>query len=74
MTIDEILEELSKIGREGEGADRFRALKALSGMSGAQIALPEPLSDDEIVDRLFRLLAGAGKTNADRAMKKAFPA
>lgn len=74
MSVDEIMDELSRLGRTGDGVEKFRAIKLLSSMSGTQATLPEPLSDDEIVDRLFRLLAGAGKTNADRAMKKAFPA
>lgn len=73
LSLDEIQQLLTDIARNGEGADKFRALKMIATMNSAQAALPDPVSDADIVGRLVRLLKAAGYARATKAMSDAFP-
>lgn len=74
ITIDEITSLLSTIARdEDAGADRFRAIKALQGMESASITLPDPMSSDEVDQRVARVMKGAGPNATQRGYLIAFP-
>jgi hypothetical protein len=73
LTIDEILSMVSEIARDTEaGADRFRALKMLASAGSASVVLPEPLDDNEMVDRIARIMKSSGKDIVKRAWTHAF--
>ena len=75
MPLDEIERLITDIARDPEsGADRFRALKFAAAMQSSTAALPEPLDDNEVLDRLARLIRAAGPTAAQLAYRRAFPA
>lgn len=75
MDLDEVLYIISDIARNGEGADRFRAIKVIkdlvqeTGTSG----LPDPMSDDETFERMGRLMKALGPTGSQMAYRRAFP-
>ena len=74
LTIDEILDEVSALAQDPQaGADRFRALKMLATTESAAVVLPEPRADGEVVDRLARVMKGAGIALTQIAYKRAFP-
>lgn len=74
MTIDEILALAAEIANDPEaGAQRFQALKMLAGMETATVTLPDPMSPDEVDQRLARLMKGAGPNATQRAYVIAFP-
>lgn len=72
--LDEALELISDIARNGEGADRFRALKVVMAQESSSSQLPPPLGDVEIIERLSRLIRAAGPMASQLAYRKAFPA
>lgn len=74
LTFDEAMDLISEIARDGEGADKLRALKLAMSMEQGGSSLPEPLSDHEIEERLARLIRAVGPTGAQLAYRKAFPA
>lgn len=74
LTLDEAWDEISEIARNGEGAEKFRALKMVTNVDQANSILPAPLNDLEIQERLARLIRAAGPTCSMLAYRKAFPA
>jgi len=74
LTLDEVTTILSDIARNGEGAERFRALKMVAAQETGSITLPDPISDAEAIERLGRIIRAAGPTVAQLAYRKAFPA
>ena len=74
MTVDEAKKLLAEIARNGEGAEKFRALKMVMAEEASDASLPEPLSDAEVIDRLARLIRAAGPSASMFAYRKAFPA
>lgn len=73
LTFDEARELISEIARTGEGPDQFRALKMVMGLEGSGIGLPDPLTDNEALDRLSRIIRAVGPTGAQIAYRRAFP-
>lgn len=73
LTLAEIVDGITDIAQTGEGADRFRALKLLSSMEQATVVIPPPLEDWEVVDRVVRILRGAGPQLTQAAYARAFP-
>lgn len=73
LSLDEVLDIVSDIARNGEGPERFRALKLIMSQEAGSATLPEPFSDAEIIDRLARLIRAAGPTASQLAYRKAFP-
>ena len=74
VTVDEALAALSTIARdESAGGDRIRALNLLMKMSSTETALPPPLGEGELIDRLIRILRGVGKRRSRIAYMRAFP-
>lgn len=71
MNLGEITETLTDIARNGEGADRIRALKMLQAMHSGGTQIPVPMSDDEVVRDLAVLIRCAGTRNLQLAMKRA---
>jgi len=74
ITFDEAMSLISDIARNGEGPDKFRALKVAMSQQSGGITLPDPMSADEAVERLSRLMRGVGPANCQWAYRKAFPA
>ena len=74
ITFDEAMALISDIARNGEGPDKFRALKVAMSQQSGGITLPDPMSADEVVERLSRLMRGVGPANCQWAYRKAFPA
>lgn len=74
LPMSEIESMLSEIARdEDSGADRFRALKMLAGMSTSLVTLEQPYSDAEVIERLYPLMKCAGVENTQKAFHRAFP-
>lgn len=74
VTFDEARALISEIARSGEGPDKFRALKMVMGLEGSGVGLPEPLTDNDVLDRLARMIRAVGPTGAQLAYRRAFPA
>lgn len=74
ITFDEAREIISEIARDGEGPDKFRALKMLMGLEGSGVGLPDPLTDNDALERLARLIRAVGPTGSQIAYRRAFPA
>jgi hypothetical protein len=76
MTLDAIERTISALASDPESKDQLRALKILAGMrSGGGVAgIPPPLSDDEVVERLARLLKGSGEKLGALAYVQAYKA
>jgi len=74
MSLDEILDHVTEVARDPEaGADRFRALKMLATTESASVVMPEPQADGEVVERLARVMKGAGARLTQAAYGYAFP-
>ena len=73
MTADEIRQEIERLAREGEGADRRWALKKLSDQEGTNIVLPAPLTEAEMIKRVCRINRGAGLEMTRICFFKTFP-
>lgn len=74
LSLDEILDLVSKVARdEDAGADRFRALKMLASMKSADVMIPPPMTDADIIERLGRLMKSAGPELCQIAYRKAHP-
>lgn len=73
LSLDEAMDIITEIARSDEGPDRFRALKIAMSQETGGSQLPAPLNDQEIVERLARLIRAAGPTAAMLAYRKAFP-
>ena len=74
MSFDEIIVEMEDIAKNGEGADKFRALKTLMAQESGSATLPEPLTDDEIIERLSRMMKAAGPSASQISYRRAYPA
>jgi hypothetical protein len=72
MSMEDILKEIEDIAKEGEGADKFRALKMLANLTTSASILPEPLEEPEIIARLVRIMRPAGMGICQIAYNKAF--
>jgi hypothetical protein len=73
FTLDEIIGVVSDIARDTESRDRLRALKLLTSLNSSVAAIPPPLNDDEVVERLSRLMKGAGPKLCRKAYRKTYP-
>ena len=72
FTLDEIIEVVSDMARDTESRDRFRALKFLTSINSSVAAIPAPLDDNEVVERLMRLMKGSGPRLCRKAYRKAY--
>ena len=72
ITFDEAMGLISDIARNGEGPDKFRALKVAMDQQSGGVALPPPMSAEEVVERLTRIMRASGKGNCQIAYRKAF--
>jgi len=72
MAFEEAITLIADIARNGEGADKFRALKMVMAQEAGGVTLPPPLSPEEVVERLTRLMAASGSGNCQIAYRKAF--
>lgn len=73
FTLDEIIGVVSDIARDTESRDRLRALKLLTSLNSSVAAIPPPLNDDEVVERITKLMKAAGPRLCRRAYRKAYP-
>ena len=73
FTMDEIIVAVSDIARDTESKDRLRAMKLLMSFNTSTAAIPPPLNDDEIIERLSRLMKGAGAKLCRKAYRKTYP-
>jgi hypothetical protein len=74
MSMDQLLDMANQIAQDPEsGPDRFRAIKMLTQVQTATVMLNEPMNDGEVVERLARVLKGAGPAMSQIAYGKAFP-
>jgi hypothetical protein len=73
FTLDEVLAIVSEIARDESDRDRFKALKMLTSLNSSVAAIPPPLSDDEVIERLSRLMKGAGAKLCRKAYRKTYP-
>lgn len=73
MTMDEVKKNLEAIARDPNHRDHFKALKMLSAEETASVVLPDPLSYEEAIDRLARVMKPFGMDASQTAYHKAFP-
>ena len=73
LSYDEILQQMEEIARDPANRDQFKALKALAATQSAGIVLPDPLSPQEMIDRLSRQMKGCGIDICQRSYFRAFP-
>jgi hypothetical protein len=73
FTMDEIIAAVSDIARDTESKDRLRAMKLLMSFNTSTAAIPPPLTDDDVVERLSRLMKGAGAKLCRKAYRKTYP-
>jgi hypothetical protein len=73
LSFDEIVGMFSDIADDKEDPDRFKALKFLTTLNASVAAIPPPLNDDEVVERLSRLMKGAGAKLCRKAYRKTYP-
>lgn len=74
LTLDQVMEIVSEIARNGDGAERFRALKMVHDLAqetGGQL-LPPPTTEAEVMERGARLFTGLGEVRCAILMKKCF--
>jgi hypothetical protein len=75
MSMDDLIDSLNIMAQDNDaGPDKFRALKMLASMNSTAITVPAPLTGDEVIDRLARLIRAAGRVAAQLAFVRAFPA
>lgn len=73
MTFEEAREEIAEIARNGEGADKFRALKMVMAEQSSTVTIPDPMTPEEKVERLARVMQPSGPIACQIAYRKAFP-
>lgn len=73
LSVDEIHDILDDIARNGEGADRIRALKMLREEQADAVTLPPPATVEEGIDMFVPLMQAFGSSNVQWAYRKAFP-
>lgn len=74
MTFDEAAELIEETARDGDGAQKLRALQMVMASKASSVTLPPPLSTDEVVERLARVMKAAGAANCQFAYRIAFAA
>ena len=72
-TMDEIMADIAEISADPDDRDRFKALKMLASEQASSITLPSPLTDQDVTERLSRLMRPAGTDRCKIAYKMAFP-
>lgn len=60
ITAEWLERQIRDLAQSGEGADRRWALKVLREETQGETAFQKPLTDQEVVDRLARMMRGAG--------------
>jgi len=74
LTIDELLDQIHEVAQDPDaGPDRFRAGKLLLSMQTSTTMLPEPLDENDVLDRVSRILEGVGQHLSRIAFRRAFP-
>jgi hypothetical protein len=73
VTVDEAMEILSDIARNGEGAEKFRALKVIMAQETGSVTVPEPMNDEEKIETLSMLMEAMGPIGCQFAYRRAFP-
>jgi hypothetical protein len=73
MDLDEILRGISDIARDEGSMDRLRALNMLTKLNAGAAGIGVRLTDEEIQERLIRLMRAAGLETARNAYRAAFP-
>lgn len=73
MSMDELVSIAEEVARTGEGAEKFRAIKMLTSMNTTQAAIAEPLTTDEMMERVSRIMKGVGILNTQLCYRMAFP-
>lgn len=75
-TIDEITQEIERIAfdPDAEGPAKLRALRLLQqDQGGVAISLPPPLTEEQMINRLGRVMKGCGTAICQRAYARTFP-
>jgi hypothetical protein len=72
LSLDEVMESVSCIAQEDGHRDQFKALKLLATAQNAAIVLPEPLTRQERMDRLSRIMKGCGREDTQIAFARTF--
>lgn len=73
MSAEEIQSKIEDLARSGEGADQRWALRHLSGQQTSSIVLPEPLTDEERIERFARIARSQGPEITRLGYVRAFP-
>jgi hypothetical protein len=73
LSMEDIKLGLSDMARNGEGAQRAQAYRMLMNMESATVTLPEPMTYEEEIERLTRILKACGKEKVQVSWKRAWP-
>lgn len=72
--IDDVIAEIADIAANAEkDSDRLRALHMLQDRDPTSLHFAEPLNETERLDRLCRVMRGAGRARCQRAWRKLWP-
>jgi hypothetical protein len=74
LTFDEAERLIAEIARTDGHKNQMRALAMVMAKDEGQDAIPAPLTDAEVIERLARLIRAAGPTASQLAYRRAFPA
>ena len=73
MTPEEITARIHALGKHGDDAASRWALKLLHSQQQSDSGLPPPLTENEYIERLARVMKPAGRELCQIAYRKAFP-
>lgn len=72
-SIEEITADIEQISQDPEHRDQFKALRMLAAEKATSVVLPDPMSDNEIIERIARLIKPVGRALSSIAYRRAFP-
>lgn len=72
MTFEELVGHVTDMARNGEGADKFRALKMVQSWQNTDAVLPEPKNQTEAAQRLWVLLECSDLETIHNAYHRAY--
>lgn len=73
LSMEDIIDAMSEIANDPDDRDRFKALKALSGMNSGTVVLPPPMTTEERIERLARLMKALSRDQVKMAYRHAWP-
>jgi hypothetical protein len=73
LSLDAVIGIVTEIAQDPESRDRLRALKLLTSLNSSSAAIPPPLTDEDVIARMRRLMKAAGSRLCLKAYRQAYP-